>query len=227
MSQPPGPQGPYQPFPEGQQPGGDYPQQGGHQQQGQPPQGGYPQQGQPPQGPPPGQYGPPGGYDPYGEPGGKKKSPMPWILGGVGALVIIAGVILLIVLLGGGGGAGSPDELADQVVAGFNERDADGLTELGCGQDSSDKAQIEEGFEKFDLSKQPGVPEEMKQVKVRFEKGEVKESGDTATAQLKILFDGVPEQFKNTPPFDGSQSFTLQLADDGGWCVKDLQTPGG
>src|SRR5690606_38596839 len=125
MSQPPGP--------------GPYPQQpvGGHPGQGQPPSGGFPQQ-QPGYGPPQGQpggygppQGPPPGYPPSGGfPGGEppKKSPLPWILGGVGALVVIGGVILLIVLLGGDDAEAAANKTLDYLKAG----DVDGLISITC-----------------------------------------------------------------------------------------------
>jgi hypothetical protein len=129
MSQPPGP-GPYP-----QQPGGGYPG------QGQPPSGGFPQQ-QPGYGPPQGQpggygppQGPPPGYPPSGGfPGGEppnKKSPLPWILGGVGALVVIGGVILLIVLLGGGG-TSDPESAANTALDYMKDGDVDGLISVTC-----------------------------------------------------------------------------------------------
>jgi hypothetical protein len=100
---------PQQPGPYGQQqpPGGDYVPPGagypppGYPQPGYPQQGysqsGYPQQGYPQQPPPPPGYG---GYQQPGPgyPGGpppKKSGPAPWILGGVGALVLV------VVLVGG------------------------------------------------------------------------------------------------------------------------------
>jgi hypothetical protein len=100
--QQPGPYGPQQP-----PTGGNYvPPGGGYPPPGYPapgPQQGYPQQGYPQQ-PPPGYAGyqqpgyPQGGPGYPGYPGGqppKKSSPAPWILGGVGALVLV------VVLVGG------------------------------------------------------------------------------------------------------------------------------
>jgi hypothetical protein len=71
-----------------------YPQQPGYGQQYGPPQQ-FP--GQPgAYGPPPGQWGPPP----------KKKSPLPWILGGVGALVVVIAVVVGLVFALGGSGSG-------------------------------------------------------------------------------------------------------------------------
>lgn len=159
MSQPPGPYGPPNPYPgQGQPPSGGFPHQPGYgPPQGQPGQFGPPQgqpgQFGPPQGPPPGF---PPGFDPYGG-GEQKKSPMPWILGGVGALVVIGGVILLIVLLGGSSGPGSTAEATGQAAAeAISNKDIDGLKALLCDADSkmveqSDSDPIDE-VEKKDLS---------------------------------------------------------------------------
>jgi hypothetical protein len=88
--QQPGPYGPQQPPPGGYhaQPGAGY-QQPGYQQPGYPrqPPPGYPQQGYPQGGP--GFPGSPGGQPP------RRSNPAPWILGGVGALVVV------VVLVGG------------------------------------------------------------------------------------------------------------------------------
>ena len=130
MTQPPGPQGPCPQHPQGQPPSGGFPQQqpGYGPPHGQP--GGYgPPRGRPggygpPQGPPPGH--PPSDGFPGGEP--PKKSPLPWILGGVGALVVIGGVILLIVLLGGDDAEAAANKTLDYLKAG----DVDGLISITC-----------------------------------------------------------------------------------------------
>lgn len=217
MSQPPGPQGPYQQYPGQGQPQGGYPagQQG-------PQQGGYPPPGSTgPQGPPP--PGPPPGVDPYGD-SGKKKSKLPWILGGVGVLVVIGGVIAAILLLGGGGGAGSPTDLADDVVKAMNDRDADKLSDLGCeGSSAESKQKVEEGLNQLDLSKNPNIPPQVKElvkdIKISFTRGKVNETGETATADIATKFDNVPEQLKGQIP---SPTLKLQMKDDGGWCATDM-----
>lgn len=183
MSQPPGPQGPYNQYPGGgQPPSGGFPQQG-------PPQGGYgqPQGGYgPPPGPPPGQFGPggyppPGGPDPYG--GQQKKSPLPWILGGVGALVVIGGVVvLLIMLLGGGGDTGSPEAAAQSALDHFEDRDFDGLAAMTC---AAEKENIKKMGEASQNGGAPTTPEGF-EVKI----GDVKETDDTATAQVNVTKDG-------------------------------------
>ncbi|MDP8927759.1 MAG: hypothetical protein M3O70_04060, partial [Actinomycetota bacterium] len=208
MSQPPGPEGPYQQQPgqggygpppgypqpgqqgyPGQQPGQPGPMPG--QQPGQPAQPGqpgqYPHQGPPPgqygqqQGPPPGQYPP--GYDPFGDQQQPKKSPLPWLLGGGAAIVVIGAVVVVLLMTLGGGG--SPEQVADDFVTAMNDRDVDALLELGCDDDSTQE-EGQAALDKLDLSKQPGMPPEAQQIEVRFERGAVTESGDTANATIAI-----------------------------------------
>jgi len=187
MSQPPGPPGPYQQYPGQGQPYGGYPG------QGQPPSGGFPaQQGGygPPQGgysqqfPPSGGFQQPG-FDPYGG-GQQKKSPMPWILGGVGALVVIGGVILLIVLLGGGG-TGSPDAAAEAALGHFEDGDFAALGEMTCEAQKSQVAQMGQAAGGGASAGGPGkIPEGMSA-----EVGEVKEIDDSnATATVNVTKDG-------------------------------------
>lgn len=241
MSQPPGPEGPYE-----QQPGqGGYGPPPGYQQQGpmgypgqqpgqpgqqpgypgQPEQPGqqpgqYPQQGQYSQQPPgqypqPGQYPP--GYDPYSGQQPQKKSPLPWILGGVGALVVIGGVVAVLLMTLGGGG-GSPEQVADDFVTAMNDRDVDALLELGC-DDNSTREEGQAALDKLDLANQPGMPPEAQQIQVRFERGAVTESGDTANAEVAIKLENVPEQLAPMMP---DMNGDLEMKDDGGWCVSDF-----
>ena len=204
MSQPPQQPGQWGQQPGyGQQPGG-YPQQPG----GYPQQGGYPQSGPQPQ-----QPQQPYGQQPYGQPGGfpqgggfgapQKKSPLPWILAGGGVVVVAVAVILIITLTGGG----SPQSVADDAVAAFNNEDYDALVGLACEED---KDTVE--------SNTPGAPGSESQdiPKITAElTGDVVESGDEATAPLKMSAQG--------QSFD----FTLKMKDDGGWCIYDLVQGGG
>jgi hypothetical protein len=68
-----------------------------------------------------------------------QRSRLPWILGGVGALVLIGGVILLILLLGDGGDGGNkgstPQETAEAFAKAFNDRDTEGIKNLLCQTD--------------------------------------------------------------------------------------------
>lgn len=140
MTQPPGPQGPYQQYPQdpNQQPGGFGPPPGAQQPGGYPQQPGYQQ-------PPPGYQQPQQSYQQgYGE-APQKKSKLPWILGGVGALIVIGGAVLLIVLLGGddggGGGGGegkgnTPEATANAFASAFNDRNADAVEALLCKSDT-------------------------------------------------------------------------------------------
>lgn len=192
MSQPPGPQGPYPQYPgQGQPPSGGFPQQqpGFGPQQG----GGY----GPPQGPqsggfqqpsggfqqPPGGFQQPG-YDPYGG-GPQKKSPMPWILGGVGALVVIGGVILLIVLLGGGSGPGSTAEDTGKAMASaISSKDIDALKSLSC---EADKKAMEAGQNQAieALESAPDISAEFVSAQ---------ENGNKGTATIKMTIGGMGER---------------------------------
>ncbi|TDD07218.1 hypothetical protein E1181_10340 [Saccharopolyspora terrae] len=105
-----------QPYP---QPGGAYPPSGG-QQYPQQPQAGYPQQ------PYPSPYGQPG----YGGQPRKKKSPLPWVLGGVGGLVVIGVIIALVLAFTGG--PGDPRPVAQQAVESINAKDFTALQSVSC-----------------------------------------------------------------------------------------------
>ncbi|GGS55993.1 MULTISPECIES: hypothetical protein [Actinokineospora] len=193
MTYPPPPQDPYGGQP--QQPQYPPPQQGGFPQQ-QPPQYGQQPYGTPPGGqphgtPPGGQpYGtPPGGQPfggdpygqqqqygqqpgPYGQPYGQpqKKSAMPWILAGVGVVVIGVAVTLILVLTGGN----SAQYVAETVVDGMTARDASAVRSVAC-----DPQEIEDSVDTDEF------PSDLK-----ITLGKVTESGDTATALVTATFEG-------------------------------------
>jgi hypothetical protein len=218
MTQPPQQPGPYggqqpgygqQPGP-GQQPGG-YPQQGGYQGGGYPQQGGYPQSGPIPQ-QQPGAYGQPGQYgqqpqygqaDQYGQPpGGRKKSPLPWILGAGGVVVIAVVVVLILVLSGGDAGTSSPQATAQSISDVINNRDADAAKKLYCdpSQGIGDEA---------DFTKIP------KEIKLSAKPGNTSEHGDTATADIVVSVTG------GAAGQSGTVTFTFDLKKKGsGWCVS-------
>jgi hypothetical protein len=132
---------------------------------------------------------------------------MPWILAGGGVLVVAVAVILIIVL--GGGGSGSPQGVAEDVVDAFNSKDANKLNDLAC--DSAKEAAGK--VDPKDLEPQEGI-------EVKAELGEVKENGDTATAEMTISLSGGAAE--NLPEGTGNTKLTMKLADEGGWCVKDI-----
>jgi hypothetical protein len=223
MTQPPQQPGPYggqqpgygqQPGP-GQQPGG-YPQQGGYPTGGYPQQGGYPQSGPIPQQQPgaygqPGQYGQPPQYGQpgqYGQPlGGRKKSPLPWILGAGGVVVIAVVVVLILVLSGGDSDTSSPQATADSIVTVVNNRDVEGAKKLYCdpAQGASDNADITD------------IP---KDLKISAKKGNVADHGDTATAEVIVSVQGGPGQ-------SGNVTINFDLKKKGsGWCVSGAHMGG-
>ncbi|GGM62529.1 hypothetical protein GCM10012275_36560 [Longimycelium tulufanense] len=204
---------------------GPQPQQGGW---GQPPQGGWeqaPQGGQYGQPNPyqtgqfgqPGPYGqqPPGGYDPSqqfggypGYPGGavppKKKSPLPWILGGVGVLVIGA-IVLVIALFGASGGGGSdPRQVAEAFVSSVNNKKPmdDGMV---CDSYKARVKQMTEGSKNLPDGISPEdkkrFEDSMKNMSMKASLGSVTTSGDTAKAEVNTELDmgmGKPFQTKLT-----------------------------
>ncbi|WP_280367044.1 hypothetical protein [Nocardia wallacei] len=209
---------PNQPYP-GMPPGGWQPQQ---------PYGAPPPPGPgmpPPYGAPPQQpYGPPPGHGqppPYGQypypPQGGGKSPLPWILGGAGILVLVLVVGGFFLFSGGGGLPGtssSPRDVAQQFVDGASE-----------GKDNSalickaDKAKIDSaGKTTVTPSKSPKV-----EVKTTLKSVDVTDGADKGTftveSQVKI----------GTKPT--THALTYDLVKEGGeWKVcgllKGLNGPG-
>ncbi|MFI0464625.1 hypothetical protein ACH347_11140 [Saccharopolyspora sp. 5N102] len=194
----------------GQQPGGQYPPSGGQPQQGfggqpggaYPPSGGQPQQGgaYPQSGPQPQQgfgqqppYPPQGGG--FGQPGfdaPKKKSPLPWILGGVGGLLVIGLVITLVIVFTGG--PGDPRKVAQQGIDAINQKDFASLQPLSCKKEQEKFQEMLDTFEgkssEFQDLKEFGLTDADIQklidgMKIEMKLGEVKDNGDnTATAKV-------------------------------------------
>ena len=191
MSQPPGPQGPYQPYPGPGQPPGFGP-------------GGYPQQAQ--------------GWSPYGPQGGPpKKSPLPWILGGVGALLVIGGAVTAVILLTGGddedgngpGGPGGPggtggaanastaEGAAQGIVTAINNQDSDGIVALTCEPMKPQMKMM--ALALADPSSIPGLPADLHgkltSVKVSAALDRVENESDTsAKAYITMKMDGLPPE---------------------------------
>lgn len=198
----------------GQQPGGQYPPSGPQAQQpyGQP---GYGQQpyGQQPYGQQP--YGQPGygqqpGLGGYGQPP-KKKSPLPWILGGVGGVLVIVVVVVVAMSLGGGGG--SAQDVADQTVTALNDKDVGALQELACEKMQADAAKFKDQF-----NPSAGMGSGFENVTATFAlDGEVTETGDSATAALNVTMEGMPEEFKQYLPSGGMKLDLELVQEDGDW----------
>lgn len=131
-------------------------------------------------------------------------------------------MVLLIVFLGGG--PGDPKEAAQQVVAGMNAKDADALADLTC---EKERDSVRENIDKLDLSKNPQVPPQMKNMSVNFTLGEVKEIDDSnATAQVKLKFENVPAELSAVPQIQNPPALTMKLVDEDGWKVCDVDTGG-
>jgi hypothetical protein len=221
---------PQQPGPFGQQPGG-YPQQQPQQPYGQQPAGGFgypqtgPQQQQPYGQPQPGPFGQqPGAYNPYGQPGfpgqmPKKKSPLPWILGGVGLVVVVV-IVLVAVSLTGGGTSGTPQDAAKSIVAMFNSRDYTGLENATCAKL---KSSVDSTVSKFDPAKNPNVPADLKDLKLNLALNGVTSSSDTsAKASVSLHYENVPTKYQKALK-DRNGSMTL-AKEDGSWKVCGLST---
>ncbi|HET8641853.1 MAG TPA: hypothetical protein VFM37_07935 [Pseudonocardiaceae bacterium] len=214
----------------GQQPGQQGYDQPGHvQQPGQPGYGqqpGQPGYGQPSHGAQPGQPGygaqpgqpygtPPGGFGPppgYGPPA--KRSALPWILGGIGVLVVIALAIGAYFAFGGQGN--DPQQVAQTVVDEMNKlenADAATIENVLC---SADKEAFRQEFDEFisgfkELKEQTGEGFEAK-----FTLGDVRTEGDTGSFDIiaEASFQG--ETNKETIP-------AQLVREDGDWKVCDLQ----
>jgi hypothetical protein len=205
--------GGYPPPPPGFPPGGQQPgygrQPGGFGQPGQPYPGQQPY-GQPGQFNQPG-YGQPGGFgDPYGAP--RKKSPLPWILGGVGAVVIIGVVVVLLLTLGGGGARSTAEAYVAELNKG-QDSDSQGVKNLLC---KADVAKIEELESKSGDIPTPEL-EGLENIKATHTLGEVTESGDTAQAKADVKFENVPAEMEG---FLKDGPYTIKLVKESGdWKV--------
>ena len=222
----------------GQQPGGQYPQQPGGQF---PPSGGqqYPQQ-------PGGQFPPSGGQQypqqpqpgyqqqpypsPYGQPGygppPKKKSPLPWVLGGVGGLVVIGVIIALVLAFTGG--PGDPRPVAQQAVDMMNAKDFSGVQSLTCDKSSKklqDMVDMMEGKgSQFEELKGLGVPDAeiqklIENLEVKFALGAVTDNGDdTATAHfngtMSLHVEVMGQQMNQDVPINETNQM---IVEDGEW----------
>jgi hypothetical protein len=176
----------------------------------QPPPYGHPQPqyGQP-------QYGQPMGYGQPGYPPGKK-SPMPWILAG-GGVVVVAVVVVLIIVLTGGADKSDPKSVAQAAVDAYNDQSVDGIKDVSC---SATKQDIEEELGATGLGGGTDAPSG-DQLEVSAELGEVKTSGDTATADIKLVATKVPESMKEYVKEGQSTTETLNLKkENGDWCVS-------
>jgi hypothetical protein len=218
-----------------QQPEYGQPGQPGHPQQGQP---GYGQPGPDQQAgsgygqPGPGQqaaYGPGQGYGTqpgqpfdtttgapppgYGAPP-QKKSPLPWILGIVGVLVVIALAVGAFVFLRGGGN--DPHLVAQTVVDEMNKLENANATTIEAELCSSQKDTFRQEFNDFvngfkELKAQAGD-----QFSAKFTLGEVKTEGEKGSFDIKVEATFQGKTSTETIPAD-------MVLENGNWKVCDLQ----
>ncbi|TWG08215.1 hypothetical protein [Saccharopolyspora dendranthemae] len=232
----------------GQQPGGQYPQQPGGQfppSGGQQPQpgGAYPPSGGQPYPQQPGGAYPPGGqqfqqggypqqpnqFGGYGQPP-KKKSPLPWIFGGLGGLVVIGVIIALVLVFTGG--PGDPKAVAQDAVESINAKDFAALQSVSCKKERAglqevidsmegkggDVAQLKElGLTDADVKKF------VDGLSFRATLGEVVDNGDdTATAkvtgEMQATGTIMGRDLSQMPPFPLDEDFKM-VVEGGEWKI--------
>ncbi|GAA2677076.1 MULTISPECIES: hypothetical protein [Actinosynnema] len=257
---PPGPHG-QQPDPHGQQPGygqpGQYGQQPGP--YGQPDQFGQQlgQHGQPGYGQQPGT---PGQFTPYGQPGfdpsggvpPKKKSALPWVLGGVGVLAVVGVVVGLLVFTGDDGNdtaSGGSDEhgtsagggsektaeaqkVVDAYVAESNKgKDADKAKaqSMICAADLPTVKAVAEQAEELEASIPAERREKLNSLKMDYSAENVTVSGTTGSFTMRVKYSNVPEGL--TLPAESTTALEL-VEESSGWKLCGLAkqltgTPGG
>jgi hypothetical protein len=132
---------------------------------------------------------PPAGAPP-GEPGGyaqpPKKSPLPWILGGIGVLAVIAIVLVLVFVVFGGGGTSDtsgPEQVVNDFYTALEKGDVDMLI---ATMEPSFRSELEDALgKKYDQYLEDYFfayfPEDME---VDIRKMETKIDGDTATVTV-------------------------------------------
>ncbi|MQA08777.1 MAG: hypothetical protein GEU98_09565 [Pseudonocardiaceae bacterium] len=128
---------------------------------------------------------------------------MPWILGGVGAVVVIGLAVTLIFALGGG--AGDPKEVADKAIQAMSEKNPQMAKEVACNPSAANDT----------------VPKQLENVQLKVTlDGEITEDGDTASAPIKMEINYLGRSQEVT----GNMKLAQQ---DGEWCVDDFESTGG
>jgi hypothetical protein len=161
----------------------------------------------PPQQPQYGGYGqqPPGGYPGYPQPP-KKKSPLPWILGGAGLVVVLI-IVLVVVLSRGGGSSSDPKAVAQAYVNAVNSKSTSAMKDLVCPTDLAKANQLATSAPKLPS----GVTVDMKATL-----GTVTVNGNKATANvtLDLTINGKTSSTNAPMP--------LQKNSDGEWQICGL-----
>jgi hypothetical protein len=97
-------------------------------------------------------------------------------------------------VLTGGPDTSTAQGVAKAVVSAANNKDADKIASLSCNEYKNDVKKIKE---RIDPASDPETPAELKNISVTFELGAVKETGDKATADVKVKFNNVPAALKD------------------------------
>lgn len=140
----------------------------------------------------------------HGQPAGRRKIPLPWLLASGGVIVVVA-VVLAVTLTGGRPDMSSPMAAAQAAAAAIGDNDVDDMLEIACAEKDGD---FEEDF--VAVTTEPtGSPIQSA------EAGEVTEADSefTATsARIELTF--ANEVTKN---------FAVLMAEEnGGWCISAI-----
>ncbi|MFR9728768.1 hypothetical protein ACL03H_06010 [Saccharopolyspora sp. MS10] len=130
----------------------------------------------------------------------RRRSPLPWILGGVGVLVVAGGVVGGIFLFGGGADPGEPRPVAQDLVDKVNAGDFGSLSGQLC---EANRGELEQQFQQLSSG----------QYQVRL--GRVTAEGEQARAEL----DGSYTLGGATMPVDQNIVLTVE---DGEWKICKL-----
>lgn len=147
-------------------------------------------------------YGPPPGYGQPGMPGGQpaKKSPLPWILAGGGALVVLVVIVAIFAL--SGPSTATPTDTANAYGSAIKSKDLTALRPLVCQADQASlETLIKNRQDSLDLSKYPPqirqkIEDELKildQISYDYQVTNVtQDSSTTATAKLHVTPTNIP-----------------------------------
>jgi hypothetical protein len=138
---------------------------------------------------------------------------LPWILAGGGA-VVAAVVVVLVITLTGGPNTSDPESVAQAAVDAFNDRDVSAITDIAC---AATKDELENAL------RAAGLAGDGLAIEATAELGEVKESGDTATAEVTVTYTEVPEAMKEIIEEGSTETGSMKLAKENDvWCVSTL-----
>ncbi|MFQ6270461.1 hypothetical protein ACLLO4_28990 [Kutzneria viridogrisea] len=164
------------------------------------------------------QFGQPGGYPGGPVPG--KKSPLPWILGGVGVLVVVALIVVFVFVKPfGGGTSGSPEDAAQAIVDMYNKQDASGIRAATCKKLQDD---VDNAMKNLDPSKlTASLPAELRNMTLKASLvGVTSVSDSSADAKVSQHFENVPSKYASMIK---DRTVTMKMVkESGSWKVCGL-----